>query len=82
MLLRLLISWTTVCTLLLTGGVGQSEVIKSGPRACKGMALTFDLCPVREGSGYDQPLIDLLKEKRIPATFFLSGRWMAKHDAE
>lgn len=40
------------------------------------------MCPVRDGTGYDQALIDLLKEHRIPATFFLSGRWMAKHEDE
>jgi peptidoglycan-N-acetylglucosamine deacetylase len=59
-----------------------AEVIQHGPRTCNGMALTFDLCPVKEGSGYDEPLIELLKDKHIPATFFLSGRWIAKHDRE
>lgn len=44
--------------------------------------MTFDMCPVLEGSGYDAPLIDLLVERHIPATFFLSGRWIAKHEAE
>ncbi len=44
--------------------------------------MTFDMCPVLEGNGYDAPLIDLLVERRIPATFFLSGRWIAKHEAE
>jgi len=27
-------------------------------------------------------LIDMLTERRIPATFFLSGRWIVKHEAE
>jgi peptidoglycan/xylan/chitin deacetylase (PgdA/CDA1 family) len=45
------------------------------------VALTFDMCPVREGGGYDAPLIDMLMERRIPATFFLSGRWIVKHEA-
>lgn len=74
------------CTILLavTGSLndGKAEVIQEGPKTCQGMALTFDLCPVREGAGYDQPLIEFLKETHIPATFFLSGRWMAKHEAE
>lgn len=60
----------------------QAEVIRSGPPACPAIALTFDLCPVRKGTGYDKALIDYLIDHRIPATFFLSGRWMAKHDAE
>jgi len=61
---------------------GAAQVITAGPSSCKAVALTFDMCPVLEGSGYDAPLIDLLVERRIPATFFLSGRWIAKHQAE
>ncbi len=61
---------------------GVAQVIKSGPPTCPGVALTFDLCPVRKGSGYDQPLMDYLITHRIPATFFMSGKWMAKHEAE
>lgn len=60
--------------------VAQAQVIKSGPPACPGVALTFDLCPVRGGTGYDQRLIDYLIEHKIPATFFMSGRWMTKHE--
>jgi peptidoglycan/xylan/chitin deacetylase (PgdA/CDA1 family) len=44
------------------------------------VALTFDFCPVQKGSGYDQALIDYLIEQKIPATFFMSGKWMTKHD--
>lgn len=58
----------------------QAQVIKSGPSSCPGVALTFDLCPVRNGTGYDQALIDYLIEQKMPATFFMSGRWIAKHD--
>lgn len=60
----------------------QAQVIKSGPSSCPGVALTFDLCPVRKGAGYDQDLIDYLVEQKIPATFFMSGKWMAKHDQQ
>lgn len=60
----------------------SAQVIKSGPPSCPGVALTFDLCPVRNGAGYDQTIIDYLTEHHIPATFFLSGKWMAKHDEE
>ena len=59
-----------------------AQVIKSGPPQCPGVALTFDLCPVRKGSGYDQPLMDYLITHRIPATFFMSGKWMAKHEED
>jgi len=60
----------------------QAQVIKSGPPGCPGIALTFDLCPVRKGTGYDKALVDYLIEHRIPATFFMSGRWIARHAAE
>lgn len=60
----------------------QAQVIKSGPASCPGVALTFDLCPVRKGAGYDQELVDYLIEQKIPATFFMSGKWMAKHDQQ
>ena len=63
-----------------TGALGQ--VITSGPPACPTIALTFDLCPVRKGAGYDKTLIDYLIDHHIPATFFMSGRWIAKHDPE
>jgi peptidoglycan-N-acetylglucosamine deacetylase len=60
----------------------QAQVIKSGPPSCPGVALTFDLCPVRNGLGYDQALVDYLIEHKIPATFFMSGKWMTKHDQQ
>ena len=60
----------------------QGQVIKSGPPACPGVALTFDLCPVQGGTGYDQALIDYLIEHNIPATFFMSGKWITKHDQQ
>ncbi len=76
----------STCTILLAGlvaaGHGVAQVIRSGPGACKAIAFTFDLCPVREGDGYDVPLIDSLIAKRMPATFFLSGRWMATHETQ
>ncbi len=61
---------------------GMAQVIRSGLPTCKAIALTFDMCPVRDGTGYDAPLIDTLVSKRIPATFFLSGRWIVTHEAE
>ena len=57
-------------------------VIRSGPAGCHGVALTFDLCPVVKGSGWDAALVDLLRERQVPATFFASGRWIAGHEAE
>ena len=62
--------------------VTQAQVVKSGPPSCPGVALTFDLCPVRNGTGYDQALIDYLIKQKIPATFFISGKWITKHDQQ
>lgn len=78
-----------VLSALLIGGPGgflpsdtMAQVIKSGPPSCPGIALTFDLCPVKQSPGYDRALVDYLIQHQIPATFFMSGKWIAKHDAE
>ncbi len=57
----------------------SSEVIRSARSGCHEIALTFDLCPVRRGSGFDASLVDELVSLKIPATFFLSGRWITSH---
>ena len=59
----------------------DGDVIRLLPRGCHEIALTFDLCPVRKGSGFDAALVDELAADNIPATFFLSGRWFAHHDS-
>ena len=68
--------------MLLTAARGESQVITAGSAACPAIALTFDLCPVRKGAGYDKALVEYLIEHKIPATFFMSGQWIAKHDQE
>lgn len=45
----------------------------------KEVALTFDACGGKKGSAVDRELLDFLKRERIPATLFLSGRWLAKN---
>ncbi|MGE0643491.1 MAG: polysaccharide deacetylase family protein [Nitrospira sp.] len=72
----------TIGSSLLGSTDSLAQVIKSGPPTCPAVALTFDLCPVQKGPGYDQPLIDYLVTHHIPATFFMSGNWMAKHEAQ
>ncbi len=42
----------------------------------KVLALTFDACGGPKGSGYDAKLIDFLTSEAIPATLFISGKWM------
>jgi peptidoglycan/xylan/chitin deacetylase (PgdA/CDA1 family) len=71
-----------LCLVWLGSQAATAQVIRAGPTTCRGIALTFDMCPVREGPGYDEGLIQMLIERHIPATFFLSGRWMARHDEQ
>jgi peptidoglycan/xylan/chitin deacetylase (PgdA/CDA1 family) len=41
------------------------------------VALTLDAC----GGGYDAELIRLLATLRVPATFFVTKRWLDRHEA-
>jgi peptidoglycan/xylan/chitin deacetylase (PgdA/CDA1 family) len=45
------------------------------------IALTFDACGGRGGSGYDQSLIDFLRQREVPATLFLNSRWIDANQA-
>ncbi|MEW9700915.1 polysaccharide deacetylase family protein [Paenibacillus sp. SI8] len=40
------------------------------------IALTFDACGGKEGSGYDEKLINYLVKEQIPATLFMNARWI------
>lgn len=62
------------------GDAPPPPVVRTGITGCKRIALTFDLCPVREPHGFDDKLVELLVTTHTPATFFPSGRWMTKHD--
>ena len=47
----------------------------------KVLALTFDLCEsANERAGYDYRIVDILREKGIPATFFAGGQWLKSHE--
>ena len=39
-------------------------------------ALTFDACGGPRGSGYDSELIQFLRREKIPATLFVTGKWI------
>jgi peptidoglycan/xylan/chitin deacetylase (PgdA/CDA1 family) len=45
----------------------------------KVIAFTFDACGGKNGNGYDKELIDFLQKEKIPATLFVSGRWIDSH---
>ena len=55
---------------------GVDEDIKTDKKI---MALTFDACGGPHGSGYDEELINFLRQNKIPATIFLSGLWIDAH---
>jgi len=40
------------------------------------LALTFDACGGPHGSGYDAELIGYLEKMKIPATLFVTGKWI------
>jgi peptidoglycan/xylan/chitin deacetylase (PgdA/CDA1 family) len=44
------------------------------------VALTFDACATKtQGYGFDKGIFDTLKNEQIPATIFVSGRWVEAH---
>lgn len=50
------------------------------PEGAPLVALTFDLCELHTStSGFDVELVDLLRRMRVPATFFIGGKWMRSH---
>ncbi len=46
------------------------------PTRDKVLALTFDACGGTGSDGYDAQLIDFLTAEKIPATLFISGKWI------
>jgi peptidoglycan-N-acetylglucosamine deacetylase len=47
------------------------------------VALTFDACPTQRGRrGFDSDVFEILRRERVPATVFVSGRWVETHREE
>jgi peptidoglycan/xylan/chitin deacetylase (PgdA/CDA1 family) len=47
------------------------------------VAITFDACATRtHGYGFDRKVYEILKEEKVPATIFVSGRWVEFHPSE
>jgi len=42
----------------------------------KNIAFTFDACGGKNGNGYDKDLIEYLQREKIPATLFITGKWI------
>src|ERR1035437_9965376 len=52
---------------------GVDEIIRTQKKI---IAFTFDACGGKNGNGYDKELIDYLQNEKIPATLFVSGKWI------
>jgi len=62
------------------GGTGiEPKVIEHGPRDVNKIALTFDACPTGREDEYDEKVVDVLVREKVPATLFMSGRWIEKN---
>jgi peptidoglycan/xylan/chitin deacetylase (PgdA/CDA1 family) len=61
------------------GATPDSLIIEHGPRNVHKIALTFDACPTSLPDEYDEKVIDVLIRERVPATLFMSGRWVEKN---
>jgi peptidoglycan/xylan/chitin deacetylase (PgdA/CDA1 family) len=47
------------------------------------VAITFDACATRtHGYGFGRDIYDVLKAEKVPATIFVSGRWVEFHPDE
>lgn len=57
-------------------GESVTGVVQKLPTNDKVIALTFDACGGRHGSGYDKAIIQYLTKHRIPATLFVNSRWI------
>lgn len=56
----------------------QGVVLRNAQQA---IALTFDACGGRDGSGVDTALLSLLRAQQVPATLFLNSRWIEANRA-
>jgi peptidoglycan/xylan/chitin deacetylase (PgdA/CDA1 family) len=54
-------------------------IVEHGPRDGEMIALTFDACPTGNEDEYDEKVIEVLEKETVPATLFLSGRWVEKN---
>ena len=59
-----------------------AQVLFHGSRHEKNIALTFDACPSSTHGGFDACIVQTLIDSGVPATFFLSGKWIKKHRNE
>lgn len=59
--------------------IPENSIIEHGPRNSRKIALTFDACPTGRTDEYDDRVVDVLVREKVPATLFMSGRWVEKN---
>jgi peptidoglycan/xylan/chitin deacetylase (PgdA/CDA1 family) len=64
---------------LIAAEASQPLIFEHGPRSSSKIALTFDACPTGKLDEYDEKVIDILLKENVPATLFMSGRWVEKN---
>jgi peptidoglycan/xylan/chitin deacetylase (PgdA/CDA1 family) len=73
---------------LLTASPGGVNANARGPirrveTSQPAVAITFDACATRgQSNGFDRAVYEILKREGVPATIFVSGRWVEVHAAE
>jgi peptidoglycan/xylan/chitin deacetylase (PgdA/CDA1 family) len=77
--LRLFIFFLFFSSGLVWGGSAAPLIVEHGPRNTHQIALTFDACPTGTPDEYDEKVIEILLREKVPATLFLSGRWVEKN---
>ena len=60
----------------------SSLVFFHGRRSQKNIALTFDACPAYGPLSFDRKVYQTLTDSQVPATIFLSGKWIRTHTKE
>ncbi len=54
--------------------------VHHGDRQQRSIALTFDACPTSRD--LDRAIVQVLRDEKVAATMFLSGRWVERHREE
>lgn len=62
-------------------GLDVPGVLSRLPADAGGAVLTLDYCGGPGGRETDHTILDLLRERGVPATLFLNSRWIAGHQA-
>jgi len=61
-------------------GGGPEQPIHYVPIDATAVAITFDACATRsQAYEFDRPIFETLKREGVPATIFVSGRWVEGH---